>query len=408
MKKKKKHSHQTADAAAAPPPTTATTSDDLRTLIHSHAAFFDRLVELIPAKFYLDSSDSKPYFQGLSKAAKASAKLQTKQNLKLARRQRLDPDKSQSSTLDLLKRNIKKENTNGSENDDIDDADISTKPITDLDGDKKSVTYEELQQRLHSKLEALRANRGQGKRSMVEKRDNYVKKRKRSDDFGGGSRGGNLGKSEGEIEKDAAEAAKGLEFGRVRLNDGIGGVGKKRRKGGKAVELERARVLQEAKSNPAVAKKESWKAAVSRAAGVKVHDDPRILKESIKKERKRHEKNASKWKERVESREKVKVEKQQKRAGNIADRAEQKKVRKIAKREKKLMRPGFEGRKEGYINEGSDVVSYLTCAQLNMQHIFCFLLSLHFAQMASHSRGPRRFRANEDKPVTDYAADQHQ
>ncbi|KAK3026901.1 hypothetical protein RJ639_041370 [Escallonia herrerae] len=355
--KKKKQSHQTA-AAAAPPPTTATTSDDLRTLIHSHAAFFDRLVELIPAKFYLDSSDSKPYFQGLSKAAKASAKLQTKQNLKLARRQRLDPDKSQSSTLDLLKRNIEKENTNGGENDDIDvvndDADISTKPITDLDGDKKSVTYEELQQRLHSKLEALRANRGQGKRSMVEKRDNYVKKRKRSDDFGGGGgdRGGNLGKSEDEIEKDAAEAAKGVEFGRVRLNDGIGVVGKKRRKGGKAAELERARVLQEAKSDPVVAKKESWKAAVSRAAGVKVHDDPRILKESIKKERKRHEKNASKWKERVESRDKVKVEKQQKRAGNIADRAEQKKARKIAKREKKLMRPGFEGRKEGYINEG--------------------------------------------------------
>jgi len=36
---------------------------------------------------------------------------------------------------------------------------------------------------------------------------------------------------------------------------------------------------------------------------------------------------------------------------NIKDRIHQKKMRRIEKREKKLMRPGFEGKKEGYINE---------------------------------------------------------
>jgi len=48
----------------------------------------------------------------------------------------------------------------------------------------------------------------------------------------------------------------------------------------------------------------------------------------------------------------MKAEKQQKRSRNIADRIEQKKMRRIEKRERKLTRPGFEGRKEGYINEG--------------------------------------------------------
>ncbi|KAI8573017.1 hypothetical protein RHMOL_Rhmol01G0246500 [Rhododendron molle] len=114
------------------------------------------------------------------------------------------------------------------------------------------------------------------------------------------------------------------------------------------MELEMAKRLEEAKKDPGLAKKHSWKAAVSRAAGDKVHDDPKLLKVSMSKEKRRHEKNAEKWKDRVESREKVKGEKKQKRAANIAERIHQKKMRKIAKREKKLMRPGFEGRKEGF------------------------------------------------------------
>ncbi|KAJ0667001.1 putative ribosomal RNA-processing protein 14/surfeit locus protein [Helianthus annuus] len=87
--------------------------------------------------------------------------------------------------------------------------------------------------------------------------------------------------------------------------------------------------------------------------GVKVHDDPKLLKRSLQKEKKRREKSAGKWKDKVETQEKMKEEKQAKRRGNIEERANQKKARKIAKREKKLMRPGFEGRKEGYIGEKS-------------------------------------------------------
>ena len=55
---------------------------------------------------------------------------------------------------------------------------------------------------------------------------------------------------------------------------------------------------------------------------------------------------------RVQTRDQLKAEKQQKRSENIASRIREKKMRKIAKREKKLMRPGFEGRKEGFMNDG--------------------------------------------------------
>ncbi|XP_052200267.1 ribosomal RNA-processing protein 14-like [Diospyros lotus] len=347
MKKKQKASQPVSTATAA---VDGGGVMDLKPLIRDHSTFFDRLVELIPAKFYLpNDDDAKPWFQGLNKAAKEAAKKQTRDNIKKARRDRLDPDKSQtSSTLDLLKQSLQKEKEA-----------YDIEPITNLDGGKESVTYEELRYRLHRRIEELRSNRG-GSGGERPKSENKEKKRKRGSEGDGRSsrvvEDGDNQKSEGEIEKDVAEATKGIEFGKIRLGgEEEKGRKKKKRKLSKVKELERAEQLKEAKGDPergeGVSKKHSWKAAVSRAAGIKVHDDPKLLKQSMKKEKKRHEKNVEKWKERVDSRQKMKGEKQQKRADNIAERIHQKKMRKIAKREKKLLRPGFEGRKDGYINQ---------------------------------------------------------
>ncbi|XP_076960753.1 uncharacterized protein LOC143637190 [Bidens hawaiensis] len=325
---------------------------DLKTLIHDHAQFFDRLVKLIPAKFYLPVyDDSKPWFQGLSKVKRASLKQQTCDNIKKARRDRLDPEKSQTTTLDLLKKNISNSANEDDSDDDEEEIEIKVKPIKNFEGEtsNKSVTYEELQQRLHHKLELLRANRGQGKRTMfmneVRKRDNYTdKKRKRED------------KEDRTNGSDKVNVEADFEFGKVKLGDedGNNNNNKKAKKTSKVKELEKAKKLKEANDvSTVVAKKHSWKAATEKAMGVKVHDDPKLLKKSLQKEKKRREKSAGKWKDRVETQEKMREEKQAKRRGNIEERANQKKARKIAKREKKLMRPGFEGRKEGYIGEKS-------------------------------------------------------
>ncbi|KAL8147595.1 uncharacterized protein LOC141707913 [Apium graveolens] len=317
-------------------------STDLKSLINDHSLFFDKLVQLIPAQYYISTDDdNKPWYQGLSKAAKASSKQQTRENIKKARRARLDPQNSNKTTLDVLNKSIEVDNEKKVE--------VKSKAVS-----SSSVTYEELQQRLQAKLVELRSNRGQGKRSVIDK-----DRKRRRDDFDHHAQAvgdGNVEKGEADnnIDKEVEAAAEGIEFGKLRIDNEVGRVDKKRKKGSKAVELERARKLEEAKKDPekgeVVAKQHSWKAATSRAMGIKVHDNTKLLKESIKKDKKRHEKNANKWKERVDSKEKLKSEKQQKRAGNIAERAKQKKDRKIAKREKKLMRPGFEGRKEGYIN----------------------------------------------------------
>lgn len=330
---------------------------DLDSVIHEHTLFFDKLIELIPAKFYLPTDDKeKPWFQGLSKAARAVAKKETKENIKKSRRDRLDPEKPSATTLDLLKENLEKEKGNDSD----EEQGAAAKPImSGVEGDDRSVTYEELRQRLHRKLEEFRAGRNNGnserKRDERNARRGYKdNKRKRGDETEEGKPVLDDSVAE-KLKKDAADASKELVFGHVKLQS-EDMQGKKKRKLSKHKELERAKKLEEVKKNDpdkaeAFAKKQSWKAAMDRATGVKVHDDPKLLQKSINKEKKKQQKNAEKWKDRIQTRDQLKAGKQQKRSENIAARIHEKKMRKIAKREKKLMRPGFEGRKEGFMND---------------------------------------------------------
>ncbi|KAJ0235219.1 Uncharacterized protein HA466_0268140 [Hirschfeldia incana] len=339
---------------------------DLSCIAHQHAEFFDKLIELIPARFYLPDETERKWFPGLSKAQKARAKRKTTENLKKARRDRLDPEKSGLTTLDLLKQKIEKEKklSNNHEIADDDDDDSEEEEEEETGNNKKrktdSVTYEELRQRLHRKIDELKGGRGGSDRPRSHEKRKKIVPNKRKRDSGSVEETveeNNKALDKGKGKLDVEEAAKDLTFGYVKIDDDEEhGKDKKKRRLSKSRELERALKLEAAKKDPekgeVIAKKHSWQAATSRAAGIKVHDDPKLLKQSIHKEKKRQEKSTEKWKERVEGQQKVRVEKQQKRSGNIADRIEQNKQRKIAKREKKLLRPGFEGRKEGFVNEG--------------------------------------------------------
>ncbi|VVB13301.1 unnamed protein product [Arabis nemorensis] len=332
---------------------------DIKSMAHEHAEFFDKLIELIPARFYLPDETERKWFPGLSKAQKARAKKKTNENLKKARRDRLDPDKSALTTLDLLKLKIEKEKLSNElpDDDDSEEETDNHKPRTAGFQRDDSVTYEELRQRLHRKIDELKGGRGGSERSHEPRKRLLPSKRNRDTVYEDKTVEENKSADKGKGKLEVEEAAKDLTFGYVKIDDDDEhGKDKKKRRLSKAKELERAMKLEAEKKDPekgeVIAKKHSWQAATSRAAGIKVHDNPKLLKQSIHKEKKKHEKNAEKWKERVEGQQKFRVEKQQKRSGNIADRIEQNKLRKIAKREKKLLRPGFEGRKEGFINGG--------------------------------------------------------
>lgn len=338
---------------------TSNTNVDLKSIIHQHALFIDKLVELIPARFYLSNDEKeKPWFQGLSKNEKALAKKESKENLKKVKRDRMDPEKSDKSTVDLLKQNLEKNKLRIETGDNKKD----DKPMTSGLEDDQSVTYEELRQRLHEKIEEFRANRNtecsnreRKRKERNERRELIHKKQKRENGLEEKKSTGYPSKDE--VEKNVAEASKELAFSHVKLGTEEEHGKKKKRKFSKLEELERAKKLEEAKKDSEkgeiISKKHSWKAATNRAAGLKVHDDAKLLMKSLKKEKKQQLKNVQKWKDRIETTQKMKAERQQKRSDNIAQKIQDKKMRKIAKREKKLMRPGFEGRKEGFINEGT-------------------------------------------------------
>lgn len=91
-----------------------------------------------------------------------------------------------------------------------------------------------------------------------------------------------------------------------------------------------------------------WKTAALRASGVKVLDDAKRLKASIKRDEARKKKHAEAWKERLTKQNEEQQNKQDRRNRHIQTKVQKRKDKKIEKREKKLLRAGFEGRREGF------------------------------------------------------------
>lgn len=154
-----------------------------------------------------------------------------------------------------------------------------------------------------------------------------------------------------------------LAFGRVAWKDGkqmdekLSGFLESRKKKGKsdaktaleAAEKKRARLsaLDEAKRKD-IEEKDAWLNAKKRAQGEKVHDDPTLLRKSVKRLEKQKAKSKQEWKDRLTSVQKSQEARQKKREANLKKRKEEKgnkgnkgKGKKPVKKAKK--RPGFEG-----------------------------------------------------------------
>lgn len=72
-----------------------------RAQLRRTSQFFDRLVDMIPAKHYVDDGrEDAGSLKFLKKSAKLEAKQQRKEAAKKRKRDNLDPDKQQS-TLDI-------------------------------------------------------------------------------------------------------------------------------------------------------------------------------------------------------------------------------------------------------------------------------------------------------------------
>ncbi|PNF21877.1 hypothetical protein B7P43_G04401 [Cryptotermes secundus] len=91
-----------------------------------------------------------------------------------------------------------------------------------------------------------------------------------------------------------------------------------------------------------IREKIAWNRALSKSEGVKVKDNPELLKKTIKKEIQQKQKSKRKWDARTEGMKNRRDEKQKKRMENIEARKKQVKINKLKKAAKKgRIIPGF-------------------------------------------------------------------
>lgn len=365
-----------------------------------NAIFFDQLVDLVPAKYYHPSDKEVVNTKYLKKNAKAAAKQAMKEQYKQNKRAKLNPDTAKTS-LQIQQQQAEKLKQSDDSEEDEDDMppqapqqssaqqlqrpaqEQKPEPVKTLQlpaGD--ALSHSDLQQKLQQRLQKLRDQRhadeeakqpGKGRKKSKDKSKQKEPQSVSTAAAAKAWRHGQLTADKGKkrqaddqdhggVKRQKQAAAKAdqqgeLQFGRVEMGQ-TGQLSKqqnKKKKPTKEQLLQEAVQKQKQKSDNSAdtrgkVKQEAWKSALSRARGEKVLDDPKLLRKSMKKDAKLKEKKSNAWKQRQGEQKQAQAKKQKRRQDNLQGRADTKKANRIEKREKKLMRAGFEGRRSSFIN----------------------------------------------------------
>ncbi len=361
----------------------------------SASLFIDRLVDLIPAK-YMDDSAGHEDVRYLKKAERVTKKEEFKRQFKADKRQRLDPEKAteqrkstpavappaaplsvadapqpKSGGNDVLRLKLQKRLEEMRKQRKADEQKEKVKSVKDWKEDamgvgrkKAAAQQRQAQRQKTSKAGKLRLDDGPNAKSNEtsnarsgsgSKAEHQRKNRGIEGQTGAGKKGA---KGDRGDRGDRGDQSNDFSFGKLEFGGGDGPQhGKKKKvKPSKQslleqVEKDQGRVLTKAEE-----KAKAWKAALARAHGEKILDDPKLLRKSIKKDAKSAEKKQKAWADRMEKVKEQKDQKQQKRKANLQSRIDAKRDKKIQRREKKLAgagnRAGFEGRKSTPIKKG--------------------------------------------------------
>ncbi|GAB4818093.1 hypothetical protein N2152v2_005139 [Parachlorella kessleri] len=383
--------------------------------LEAHSRFFDHLVELVPAKYYLAGEQEPLNLKYMKKSARDEAKAAFKQQYKQNKRAKLDPGRAKT-TLELQREQQQQQQQRQQANGQ-DGAAESDSSGEEGGGDTgaaktsaeagrpaavagkapsatqlalpsgKPLSREELKEKLHKKLELFRQQRkaeeqhekaeeakqwrekklDKGRKAAQDKQK--LRAAKDTKQLGQGQQppqqqGRQVGKQPGgqqqlqQQDRKRQRAEGGLHFSKVDFGTGDKNMGprSKKHKPTKAELLRSAEARQSqaqelggTAEGKTVLAKEAWGAALARASGDRVLDDPKLLRKSLKKETKLKAKKAQAWQERLGKQKEQQEARQQKRKDNIEGRIKARQDRRKASREKKLLRAGFEGRKEGFI-----------------------------------------------------------
>jgi len=345
------------DAEGAVEATRQPAADPKRAKLSSHSTFFDQLVDLVPAKYYHDGAYEQVNPRFLKKAEREAAKLAAKEAYKRNKKEKLDPDQSKTS-LEVQRQQNEKQKPAGGEEGSSAHAGLQFNI-----GAGSGASREELKAKLQAKLELLRSQRKVEEREKSTANAKQWLQQQSQERKAAKQLNTKISKAKSSHGHKAGAGKvddSNIEFGKVQLPDSNATLAaKKRQKPLSKQELldrvtamkQKAEAMANSKEGQAEAKKEAWSSALARARGEHILDDPKLLRRSMKRENRAKQKSREAWQERQKKETDRKEATQRKRKENLKKRSDSKIQKKKDKRDKKLLRAGFEGRKVGTIQK---------------------------------------------------------
>ena len=381
------------------PPTDLAYHVHLQASLQAHNAAFTSLLQLIPAQFYLAAEDdddgndradlSSKYLKNKRKqSAKQVEAHERKEKIRQAKKAKLNPDNFQT-VLDVQAERRQRAEVElelddfqgeaeaeaaGDTDEDLVDSDHEPGPSQPLrlGARTEGERIEALRARLHARIQGLQRSRKTGPDarddddadSTISSRDDLLEERRR--------KRGEMRDRRRRERKQARRAAaishpspapntnrsqpllpvpnpppskptNTLAFNALQLP---GAAPKKKNKLALPSDPKAALAALQARKTPI----EKWDKALAAAEGIKIRDDEKLLRKSIKRKEKAKEKSAKAWAERSKTEKESQAARQKKRNENIAARkaASSTQAKKKGKAQiTNKARPGFEGKKLG-------------------------------------------------------------
>ncbi|XP_002738640.1 uncharacterized protein LOC100378285 [Saccoglossus kowalevskii] len=347
------------------------TSDSLRTRLEERNNYFNRMINLIPVEVYFDQEDQQKKDPAANQdESKASKKGKRK-------RQRLDP-KHHKNVTDIQKEMDENEETaiggtkeeDSSDEDDGDKKSKMAKPIN-VEQIQSNLSLNELRTKLQNKILGMKGKRkasddGTDKQIKKQRRlDKKMKEKKKKEFKENASRNNSMKmlnnkiklnkengqkpivNNEGKVVFSKFDFSESLESKDLRKKKKKQNISNKNVKALlRQVEMKKEKFNEMKEKDPEKAKnveqKQAWKKAMQKAEGVKLKDDPELLKKSIKKREQIKKRNKKQWDERKVVTEKLIKKRQDKRKKNIKSRKDHKlqKKMKVMKKKGRIL-PGF-------------------------------------------------------------------
>jgi len=364
--------------------------------IDCHDDYFNALVELIPKAIYLGKTDEEREADAMNSKfhkhkKKSAQKQQKKEDAKKAKKKRYDVENQKTVLETQQQESDQQEEESGDQNSkkksEINPEPMEIEPVEERQGD----SIETLRLRLQAKIKALKGKRNdaekksdkRGNKNASKKNDN--KKSKNSQEKQNKHHQDKQPPKSPSIEKktkqpklqkdanhkeDASPKPDTATLPNVDENFSFGSLTlpedktqKRKNQFGQAKNLhkllekaeakrQRLAELKQTEEGKERANREEWGDMLRQAQGQKAQDDPKRLKNAIKKKEKKKEKSRKKWQERDKNVKEGQAARQQKREANLQQR---KKGGGAAKKEEEGEKPsrraGFEGKKSGFLND---------------------------------------------------------